>query len=269
MNQSVPPSPSAEPISDEDLMAYADGQLEPATAQRIERALADDPPLQRRLAAFQASRRILSESFSQTLREPVPRALLALLAEPEPAAERRSEGPSLGPTRRRRVFRSGWVPMALAASLALAIGLSLDEWNRPGPAKPSMIPAVAALGDPDLIAQALENQPTGNPLGRTIQGEFHEVLALVSFVSEEGRLCREFDSTVVSGQPRTTRAIACRGDAGWGVTHVATAPVKASPEADSYRPASGDHRIEDVVARGRRLPADAERELIERGWSTP
>ncbi|MDN3713648.1 zf-HC2 domain-containing protein [Paracoccus cavernae] len=46
-------------ISDETLMAYADGELDQAEAAAVEAALAADPGLQARLRPFSETRRLL------------------------------------------------------------------------------------------------------------------------------------------------------------------------------------------------------------------
>ena len=64
-------------IPDETLMAYADGELEPAQRAEVEAALAADPKLAARVEAHRALRRKLNTTFDPILMETVPDALVA------------------------------------------------------------------------------------------------------------------------------------------------------------------------------------------------
>lgn len=68
--------------SDEELMAFVDGELAPEAARRIEVALACDPALARRVEALRALDRDIAAAFDDILDEPVPDRLRALLAQP-------------------------------------------------------------------------------------------------------------------------------------------------------------------------------------------
>src|SRR5215470_8608416 len=59
-------------LSDESLMAYADGQLQPAEMVRIERLLAADPALRARLKVFHTTGRNLASLFDGHLNAPLP-----------------------------------------------------------------------------------------------------------------------------------------------------------------------------------------------------
>jgi anti-sigma factor RsiW len=59
-------------LSDETLMAYADGQLKTAEMARIERLLAADPELRARLEVFRATGRDLASLFDGHLNAPLP-----------------------------------------------------------------------------------------------------------------------------------------------------------------------------------------------------
>ena len=62
---------------DETLMAYADGELEPAQRAAVEAALAADPTLVVRVEQHRALRRKLNAKFDRVLMETVPDALVA------------------------------------------------------------------------------------------------------------------------------------------------------------------------------------------------
>jgi hypothetical protein len=64
-------------IPDETLMAYADGELEPAQCAEVEAAMAADPAVAARVEQHRALRRKLNAAFDPILLETVPNALVA------------------------------------------------------------------------------------------------------------------------------------------------------------------------------------------------
>jgi anti-sigma factor RsiW len=91
-------------ITEHDLLAYADERLAPAKRETVERWIADHPDDQQRVEAWRAQTRMLRNAFDPVAAEPIPTALVQTLSRRPP------------PSR-------AWSGPALAASLALAIGL--------------------------------------------------------------------------------------------------------------------------------------------------
>src|SRR5258707_1254834 len=108
-------------ISDETLMAYADGELDAAAQAAVERAMQTDPQIEQRVARHRALRRRVQSAYAAELSEGVPEQLLA-------AAQGR---PSLQPA---RMAHAVWrTPLALAASLIVGVGLGFFMWGRSQP----------------------------------------------------------------------------------------------------------------------------------------
>ena len=63
-------------ISDETLMAYADGELDSAARASVEAAMQEDPEIGRRVARHRALREAMQGAFSTVLNEPVPDRLI-------------------------------------------------------------------------------------------------------------------------------------------------------------------------------------------------
>src|ERR1043165_5881394 len=95
-------------FTDEELVAYADGELPPDRAKLIAEACAAEPQLAARVRLFNESRAALRDAFAQQAGEPVPERLLKVF----------DEQPTVVPLPRRP--RPSWIPLALAASIALA-----------------------------------------------------------------------------------------------------------------------------------------------------
>ncbi len=97
-------------VTDEMLMAYADGELENGERERIARLAAGDPAIAARIARFGASRVAARKAFAADHMEPVPASLIAAVT-----------GGPIAPTRpaSTRWQQALW---PVAACLALAIG---------------------------------------------------------------------------------------------------------------------------------------------------
>jgi anti-sigma factor RsiW len=98
---------TAMPITDDDLMAYADGQLAAERREAVEHAIARDPSLAARVAAIREQNAALRDALDPWLAEAIPARLLA-------AAEGRAGGG--------RLMRL-WPAFAAAATLVLGIAV--------------------------------------------------------------------------------------------------------------------------------------------------
>src|SRR5258708_10306600 len=63
-------------ISDETLMAYAEGELDAAARAAVESAMREDPQIEMRVAAHRTLRRKVQAAYSAELSEAVPERLL-------------------------------------------------------------------------------------------------------------------------------------------------------------------------------------------------
>ncbi|MCU0908768.1 MAG: hypothetical protein MUF73_15325 [Rhodobacteraceae bacterium] len=235
-------------MDDDTLMAYADGELDPATAAQVAAAAATDPGVAARIemfrrtrAALAAHRRapLLPEAMAERLaarirsaQAPVAAPVAAVSAEPAAVPSGATVVPL--PARRALVW-----PVALAASLALAVGLGMGmQLGAPGEA-PARGATVAALDAPGL-AQALATLPAGE---RTTLSDGTELAMVASFRAPDGALCREFET--VRAEADTLVSVACHGDAGssgpaWDVRFA----LAAAPDSGGYAPASSIEALE-------------------------
>lgn len=218
------------------LMAHADGLLDPATALRVEAALRADPALARRMAAFVATRDRLAEAARAQKAEAVPAELLARV-QGEIAASRVASpaGKVLHfPPRARRTF--GAPTLALAASLALAVGLGagfLGALSRPG-GKPGL--DLGSLSTPGL-APALDRLPSG--AREALPGA--DITIIASFTDAAGAFCREFELDGTGGA--TLVAVACSDGGTWSPRFAVAAPA-----TDGYAPASSLDALEAYLS---------------------
>ena len=221
-------------ISDETLMAYADGALPAAEAAEVERALAGDTALARRLAGFAGSRQAAKEAYAPA--PDVPADLAARVRAMAAAdAARRAALPAMGTVvdlqARRRSVPFWQLPAA--AVLALAVGLATAWFAAPdrGPAGLQ----VAGLDDA-AVTEALATVASGESVALAGGGAF---VAIASFRDGEGALCREFELDQAGGA--TVVAVACRDAAAWAVRLAVAAAVAG---AEGYVPASSLDTVE-------------------------
>ncbi len=172
-------------IEPETLMAYADGELGPIEAGRVERAIAADPAL---AAEVERHRRLTAQlrgAFAPVADAPVPPTIAALLADSAKVVPL--------PSRRSRI-PIGWGG-AIAATLC--VGLFGG----------TLIPRGGiALGDDGAIGGEIA-QALGTQLAST-QGADASVRIGVSFRDRQDALCRTFERGQVAG-------IACARGGRW------------------------------------------------------
>lgn len=243
------------PITDETLMAYADGVLDPEAAREVERAMASDEALAAKVAALADARRAVKAAYPAP--DPVPEALLRRVqALAEADAARRSAAPAgnvVDLAARRRPAPLWRLP--LAASVALAAG-GLAGWFAAQQAGAPSGVGVAGLGDPAIV-QALGEVASGERV--TLPGGA-AFAAIASFRDGEGTLCREFEYD--PDPARTIVGVACRAGGGWETRLAVAAPAAGD---GGYAPASSLDTLEAFLAAtgaGPALSAEEERAAL-------
>jgi len=248
------------PIDDDTLQAYVDGELDAADAARIEAALAHDDVLARRVERARAVRAQLRAAFDPVLDEPVPARLSALL-QPRSAPAATPAAPHATPagghraTRRRTTHRRWFVPgAALAASVAL-LAVTFWWW-RPGGELVRMQggQSFAAGALTHALDESLASEPKANA----------PVAIGLSFRSTDGRICRTF----VLRRAPARAGLACRSDAGWELPVLSAV---ATPEGSELRQAASGmppavQAAVDARLRGNVFDARQERAARDAGW---
>ena len=113
--------PMDEPISDEVLMAYVDGELPEEERKALQAALARDALLMQRLESFVFTRGPLLPPYNAVLSAPIPERISQLLAAAEPPVPRRTT-PSGGSSKLRRIVAGFWAPfLSPAAAIPVVV----------------------------------------------------------------------------------------------------------------------------------------------------
>jgi hypothetical protein len=225
-------------FTDEQLMAFADGEADAQTALAIQTALQSDGSLAQRVAMFTSSRNIARQAMPLL---PVPSELeariRALAAKSAPVEENAAKPAPVAPNRMVAAnSNSRFWQVPLAASIALAIGLSSSYFmsgNQPS--------GTADLNIANLVDDGLKNALTTLPSGQERAVGDNNFKAIASFKDSSGNLCREFEKDFKTGA--SVVGIACHKDARWNMVTV----VAANKAEDGYAPASSLDAIEAIV----------------------
>lgn len=225
--------------SDEQLMAYADGELPAAEAGVLREAARQDAELARRIERFAATRRVLANSLRLKLDEPVPQRLLDAINAPASAATPPSR---VIPLRRRPSPWRSVLPLALAASFVLGVGLLSSR---------------LLLEAPDPLSAALEHQASGVPFP-TARGD---IVALSTLKTGAGDYCREYERGESGAR---TRGLACRGEGGLWTER--SLPAPETEAGGGYQLAAGEAGDAAAALGAERLGPEDEKKLIEKRW---
>lgn len=247
-------------ITDELLMAYADGELEEGLAEQVGQAIDGSPVLAARLKVFHVTGRALAPHFDAVMDSQPPAAMLqairsAPMARPADASQKLSLVDSL-----RRVLQG--------------LGLGSSPWTAlAGVAAGLLIGAVAtqSIGNGALLAEQDGKLVATGALERTLESASMQasrdesVRIVATFKDETGRWCRLYEGAAHSG-------LACReGPQHWQV--LAAGEGRSSGE-DSYVTADGggakavDDLATSMMESSAALDAEAEAALIKSGWKT-
>ncbi len=248
-------------ISDEMLMAYADGELDADDALRVARAIAVDADLAARHQAHQRLRLRMRRAHGSALDEPVPERLLEAVRSAagadvvDLAAHRAARAMPLPPPVAARAAPAGWARWGgLAASLAVGIvvGAAFDFGSRNEVEFETTPQGLAARG---VIADALSTRlaaagDSGTP-----------VRLQISFIDRAGHHCRTFSTDAIAG-------LACRSGGQWTVQQLLQMPAVAATEMRPAGNALPAELLEAVERRmqGEAFDAAAEKAALARGW---
>jgi hypothetical protein len=250
-------------FSDETLMAYADGELDPAQRRAIEQAMRDDSRVAAAVERHRALRAQVAGAYAGVLDEPVPRRLrphaapsvVSLDAAREARRQAAAAAAARAPAAPRR---RAWVQWgAIAASLAVGV-LAGSAWLGGAGGAGGNGAWVSADARGRLVAgKALASALTAQLASEQGQGP---VRIGTSFATQDGGYCRSF-------QLQDGAGLACRQGEDWRIPvfKETTSGTTAYRQAASEMPAAVLEAIDERIA-GPALDAGAERAARDRGW---
>ncbi len=275
-------------LSDEMLMAYADGELAPKDRATVEAQLATDAEARKRLKVFEATRASIAQLYDETLQEPVPGHLLKFVLCDEPLQGVYTDTSSAATPKRTwqnpvmaalnavgRTFVSGpRLSMATAWSvLILAVvggaGLYLSKSSGDGRQLVALHNGQIYASGP--LQRALETTPSGKKvsLGEDPASAI-TIQTVLTFKNRNQTYCRQYEAATPTGG---YSGVACRTDAGqWRLDiHMASAarPVTGEPSKRVTPASKAASSVETAVRKiieGDALGPAEEQALIRNNW---
>jgi len=272
-------------ISEETLMAFADGELDAAGRAAVEAAMREDPEVAKRVARHRALRNRLQVAFAEELAEPVPQRLLSAVRDSSAvkasnvvnlrearaasarAAKARVAGQRAGA--QQTEDRTSWRQLgSIAAGVLLGLGIGYFSWRQgEAPIERGASGALVANGQ---LAAALSGQLAAEQAGGSA------VHINVSYLAKSGEYCRSFTLARAGATSAATSGVACKDGQQWQIQAlVQGTPVQAAPES------GGDYRtaataVPPVILKliegqiqGEPLDAAGESAVRRRGWQSP
>jgi len=230
-------------MTEEQIIAYVDGELGQIEARRFERAVEADSALAAEVERHRRLRAAIATHFASVTEEPVPDRLAALFGQVD----------TVIPFPARRGGDSGRRGRYAALAATLVAGLVAGHLLPMGTTAPIGQQGERMVAQGDLAA-ALDSQLASAPQRAPYR-------IGVSFVGIDGRYCRTFRGGAGAG-------IGCRGDAGWTLERFAAAVAPAARGA--YRQVGTPEgeimaAAQDMMA-GAPLDGAAEARARDRGW---
>ncbi len=230
--------------SEEQIIAYVDGELGPIEALRFERAIEADPGLAEQVARHRALRERIAQHFAPVTAEPVPARLTALLDRgPNVISFPKPQRPKPAKADFRRYG-------AIAATLVVGV---IAGQLIPRAGGPAIVERHGAIIAEAGLARALDTQLASAGAG----GPY---AIGVSFRDSDGRYCRTFNGAI-SG-------IGCHDGAAWQLRQLVTGDSDAG--TTDYRQAGSTspailQAAQEMMA-GAPLDAVQEKEARDKGW---
>jgi hypothetical protein len=226
-------------MTDEQIIAYVDGELGPIEALRFERSVEADPALAERVARHHALRERVANHYAPVVQEAVPDRLRTII----------DRGPNIISFPGRSKVTPSIFQRYGAMAATLAIGLIVGQF----------LPHVGATGHQGaIVAQAGLTRALDTQLAST--GPANGYTIGVSFKDKAGDYCRTFDGGAASG-------IGCHHDGAWQIRQLVTGDSRA---ATDYRQAGSANpttmqAAQDMMA-GAPLNAAQEKIARDKGW---
>jgi hypothetical protein len=251
-------------LSDETLMAFADGELSEEEAAAVRNAMVGDVALSARVERFRYVRQALRATYDSVAQEPIPERFRALLGdialnEPDPApvsapAAAVTDIATARVARAQQVFTPPvWAAMAASVLVGVLVGGAL---MRPAP-------SLFAVDSGQLRAGAQLTRVLDTRLASDAANANAALHVGVSFRAQDGAYCRTFDSIEAS---KAVSGLACRQPEAWVVRIATTEPVVASDYRQAGSAAPAVMSMVDSMIAGDPLTDAQERAARGNSW---
>ena len=238
-------------ITDEQLMAYADGEADEALRHQIEAAIERDPSLAARVEEHRQLRAQLQDAFAPVLNESPPDRLLGAISAPLKESASITDLHQKRNQRKRTANWSWheWGAMAASVVLGVFMGQALLQ-----PQDETVIVRNGELIASGTLAQALDQK---------LSNEAGELRIGMTFRSNEGEYCRAF----VRGNEGGLAGFACRAAEDWRVRVLSETQASSTEYelAASGLPPVVLNALDQAIE-GEPLTVEEERAARAEGW---
>jgi hypothetical protein len=262
-------------LTDETLVAYVDGTLEPSERQQVETLLESDPEARDRLEGFRITGRLLAELMQRHVPSPSPKRLLdGVLPEetkPGPAVYEHFKQQSAGFPERigAQPFLIPVFAMVLIAGIGVGWFLSGNASKAGAEGNNLALFENDHMHPPTMLLDALEKIPSNVETTGAIlsKNNAKRIKIRQTFRNNKSQYCREYET----GDPVSIRksGIACRQDDGQWLIHIQAFIAPINP-VQTYIPAGGTRNTMDFMAKalmdGPPLAKNEEASAIANGW---
>lgn len=230
-------------IDDETLMALADGEIDGEDAAGLLAKIAADPALADRYALFTRTSAWVRETALTDPEAEVSPDLATRIR--QIAASQAETAQNVSPIRRPT---PRWQPIAIAASLALAIGLSAGVFLSAG--APSLDQPVLTAG----LKDRLGTLPSGAQMDLA---DGRRVSVIASFTDQTGALCREYEIGAPGGLGYVS--VSCLDGADWSLRFA----IATASGSNGYAPAASLEALDAFyAATGASQPLSVDQERV-------
>lgn len=206
-------------LDDTILVAYTDGELDPATVEEVERRLAEAPALREKVQSLRESAALVRSSFNHVMYGPMPKPFRGTRSSTNTGKNGSVTNGGVG-HRALRMWRRGIPIAATLAALVIGgfggyVGSNLRSEHELRKARIVQQADEAAMKG--AFSHVLEKKVSGTAVHweNPDSGNRGSVTPVRTYQAKSGRYCREFEEVrVTGGVSRTEYGIACRTEGG-------------------------------------------------------
>ncbi|MEM9356374.1 MAG: hypothetical protein AAGB04_09175 [Pseudomonadota bacterium] len=267
--------------TEEELMAFVDGELEPAAAANLGQQIERTVELQQRVAIYSETRNSLEKLYAGQADSPVPQRLISVISNYQPAPKTSWLGTI---SDRSKSFLESILGSAddfsyprlatFAASILVAgvfVGQSLTFFQ--GSAETKQVVQIGPVSNSSPLKLALSTTASGKSIAwQSGDDEIQQKLNLVlTFRSKDALFCRKFTLTALNSSAISAFACLDQTTGHWRIVSAATKNNSVA-DASGYQTASSAQSPETTATLARLmedipLEAEKERQLIENKWA--
>lgn len=249
-------------VTDEQLSAFIDGELDDEQHNAIQKQLENDQDLMARVKAIQSMNELLVSTYSSINDKPVPRAIFDIL-ENDHASQTK---PSSFLDKVKHFFVGKHeIGLAFATIAVVVISVPITK-SLFSTSEYDSILLSGAINTNSKLHQVLDSAPS-TQLTAVGKNNALTVTPIYTYKSVDGSYCREF---VQQSSTQQARAIACKENEHW-IIQIATHEPTSQKSSGEYVTATHSNSIEfdlfiDQNMSGIALNPKQELDIIEKKW---